>query len=137
MTDKDIDKFLEDNQELMDRLAELEKREELDKLDHLAAEKIMGWFLTDYGAWVTVTRSTTNKGDDIFHHYKVDYQPTRNIAQAWELLEKLGLNRYRLYKHSKDFQLVIQTKSDFFEAQAETASLAITKACLKAVGVDV
>lgn len=70
-----------------------------------------------------------------------DYSCTRNIAQAWELLDKFSTCRwsvclgyqepYEFYQCSIDMGIF-----DRVVTLSEIAPLAITKACLKAVGVE-
>ena len=61
--------------------------EQLTTVDRLIAEKVMGWTANElnnelYGEiWQTGPRTADEK---------VCWMPTRNIAQAWEVLEKSG-----------------------------------------------
>jgi hypothetical protein len=80
------------------------------------------------------------------HHDKVPWMPTRNIAQAWELLEKFpAFQLFRRYPEVKSrHECVLYTAEDPNTAQkeslhiceADTAPLAIVKACLKAKGIE-
>ncbi len=116
---------------------------DLDALDRMAAEKIMGWIFakSPYGTW-----------DDFysFGGYKVvakDWQPTRRIEQAFEMLEKFYDYSPLIAKSRKtgleivdivpSWICILSLKGMDIEMAAETASLAITLACLKAVGVNI
>lgn len=113
---------------------------ELDQLDRRAAVEVMGWVISkgkyykpdniddiDYCEG-HVDRPNYNSG---FDHW----QPTRNITQAWELLEKFD-KKYRDVVwdngRSKWACFISNPDNQLHEAQAETAPLAITLACLKA-----
>ncbi len=120
-------------------------------LDRLAATKIMGWkwseslfiWLNLDGTYVIAPK--TNKGP---------WQPTRNIAQAWELLEKFP--HFDIEKETQKDGVVYYAASvsypcrcnelhhdghyvdlDMQEAEAPTAAEAIVRACLKAKGAEV
>lgn len=112
---------------------------ELDRLDRLAAEKVMGWLWVpdaiNYqgGAW-----RTTN------WHYRESWQPTRRIEQAWECLEKLGSKWWKVeYVDISDSPtpnysclILINPYLNIIEF-ADTAAEAIVRACLKAKGIEV
>lgn len=117
---------------------------ELDELDRQTAEKIMGWQLgsrqlpqsTVFGnAWLTPF-----PGSEDFYFIK-DWKPTRNIAQAFEVLEKEAQKHHSfLIQISSGKWRVCMKKfgsrpGDFIELQADSAPLAITRACLAAAGV--
>lgn len=121
--------------------------EDLDKLDRLAAEKIMGWTAEDEEgglSWTFKERATgyyVNKDDDWKWDGWEHWSPTRNIAQAWELLEKFP--SYQIFcrfgalpKH----ECVVYTSEDQplqgVIPSAETAPLSIVKACLRAKGIE-
>lgn len=132
---------------------------DLDKLDRQAAELIMGWSIKvhqqgnrSWEEWVRngVPQMLVAK-DILIGEILVNYwQPTRNISQAFELLEKtrgcdvmvsrradpirdkLGLEwvcQLCWNRGSIDFKLIHE--------EAETAPLAITLACLKSCGVEI
>ena len=104
---------------------------DLDKIDRLAAEKVMGWVY-----------SNGHAGDESMECWPY-WQPTRNIAQAWECLEKF------VPKH--DFSVEFQSNYGVDDATgwsvaidgvstvqfAETAPLAIVLACLRAKNIEV
>lgn len=97
---------------------------ELDKLDKLAGAHIMGFpngFVSrffersdEHGPW----------------------QPTRNIAQAWKLLDKINDTEFELLRCFYTDASKTYWEAGFFNLdiydRSETAPLAITKACLKA-----
>lgn len=95
--------------------------EELDKLDRLAAEKIMGWRLNgeiETSSWV---------GGPVELHVGL-WWPTRNIAQAWQLISRLYHLAIRIHNTTGGWCAVVG-----FEMEVEqTAPLAIVKACLRA-----
>ena len=96
----------------------------LDELDRLAAEKVMD----NYGLLL--------RSDKI-------WQPTRNIAQAWECLEsciqsELGKPNVWL-RESGTWTcrfMAWNTLQDLAEADGQSAPEAIVRACLKAKGVE-
>lgn len=121
----------------------------LDEIDALAAEKIMGWhsktikcrnslhkdFLKDYRVW-------KDNDDDYFIMDEHDYAPTRNIEQAWMLLEKMdceytidgATNRTTGEKYVEfAFRVRIDDVNVTF---APTAPECITRACLAAAGIE-
>lgn len=61
---------------------------ELDELDRLAAEKVMGWNIED-GAWVTILRTASQPMPSQFHYHWHEWTPTDDIAQAWLLWQRL------------------------------------------------
>lgn len=112
-----------------------------DELDRLAAEKIMGWkgiYLNEFGsAWILPSSSP----GCVFKE-REDWQPTRNIAQAWDLLEKfkhwsLCTGLHEDTQHTVFCGIGKDIGHITWEAKAETAPLAIVKACLKAKGIEV
>lgn len=110
----------------------------LDELDRLAAEKIMGWTYTE-----TFNLAGVEVGPGIIEKNNPAYcwQPTRNIAQAWELLEKFPAMQFFMRNPgvSPRFECILYRhpeENSVFINEAETASLAIVKACLKAKGIS-
>lgn len=106
---------------------------ELDKLDRLVAEKVMGW-----------DRVGTFQYRDKMRIYTVDgtqWSPTRNIADAWKLIEKrmITLESGGRVFGDPDYRAGVASDGlpGFFYAEAETAPLAITLAALRAKGVEV
>jgi hypothetical protein len=68
----------------------------------------------------------------------VNWQPTRNIAQAWECLQKLGYE-YKLYSTNGSHGCVVWPFAADYDyiSEADSAAEAIVRACLRAKGVDV
>ncbi len=112
--------------------------EDLDRLDRLAAEIIMGYKPNNFGH---VAYGLKVKGQyEIFYGDSSDYfEPTRNISQAWELLEKFKDVTY-YYPHiwfgGKYWHAYVD-KNILWAAEEKTAPLAIVKACLLAKGVEI
>lgn len=97
--------------------------EELDKLDQLAAVKIMGWALDEYMMYCSKSSNEPVNS----HPY---WRPTRDIRQAWEVLEKFDSYSIIKLSCSKKVSVMISAAADGI---AETAPHAIVLACLKAV----
>lgn len=105
---------------------------ELDALDKQAAEKIMGYKLVGNlyhidGKVMFARKLQTSV-----------WRPTRNISQAWELLEKAA-KHFAVIVWETDpvlYRCAIGTPREHrinIDSTAETAPLAITLACLEAV----
>lgn len=118
-----------------------------EELNRLCATEIMGWCL-EGGAWVEVIRSTIMIGGSIFKVYEHEWSPTKNIAQAWQLLEKLDRRYFvrknigyfyngTIYKNLYNVGIARESNRGDEITGEETAPLAITKACLKAKGVNI
>lgn len=113
----------------------------LDDLDRLAAEKVMGW---------QIVKAHTQHDDGFYYmggkpsvievydkpKIKVEnWQPTRNIAQAWECLEKMEGSYNVTWNHlHNEWFCSLWDKSH--TATASTAPEAIVRAVLKAKGVS-
>lgn len=124
----------------------------LDELDKFAAEKIMGFEILSHSPkekhFYVYQDSRllylTGEGCEEYRGLGQGWQPTRNIAQAWELLEKFckdndwawSLNML-INNHT---ECTLQKFSEKYypdtQIQAETAPEAITRACLLASGVE-
>jgi hypothetical protein len=90
---------------------------ELDRLDALCAEGIMGWDLS-------------KRTIDLF------WQPTRNISQAFEVLEKFKHFRINSTVSGPIEAVIFDEDWKLIQNScASTAPLAIVKACLKAKGL--
>ena len=103
----------------------------LDEMDKLAAEKVMGWrSMGSHYASGPMTRDRV--------HRKDTWQPTSNIAQAFELLEKINY-AYQIFSYNDDLiEVLIYAPQGLIAGESKkVVAEAITKACLKAVGVDV
>lgn len=114
--------------------------DDLDRLDRLAATEIMGWSNIN-DLWM---QNVNNKWEPMYQGHS-GWQPTRNIAQAWELLEKINKNfavtRFYEKNNLSDLNIVYGAKvflefgHDVEYSKAETAELAIVLACLQAKGI--
>lgn len=111
--------------------------EELDKLDRLAAE-VMGWELIMFtdGRWTGKVIKNNPNGSDVF-----DWKPTRDIANAWQCLEKT-IERNPIFS----MEIREQWRCEFYDPEeckfyaegfALMAPEAIVRACLKAKGVEI
>jgi hypothetical protein len=119
----------------------------LDELDKLAATEVMGWYAGNCGPDVFYFDSPDNYDDideALYHVHKVyhqsgfdHWQPTRNIAQAWEMLDKFPEFRIDQEEGPKYLNVIIWDKGEMYYGTADTAPLAIVRACLKAKGVSV
>lgn len=96
---------------------------ELDRLDRLAAETII------------CIHDKVTAGAALQEFYD-HWQPTRNISQAWQCLEKFDEIGWNVSFGYSGYKAVIMT-DNWIEESAETAPRAIVKACLKARGVTV
>lgn len=91
----------------------------------------MGWSFD--GSWFYPTKYS---GKAL---YNIDeWHPTRNIAQAWELLEKVKENLPEISYESGNWYCGFEFQTYKHTGQmAPTAPEAITRACLKAGGVEI
>lgn len=117
----------------------------LDDLDKICAEKILGWSLI-----------TPNDSRLPLYYKDFDgewpqvgqYQPTRNIAQAWDLAEKfdffnLWYDKTNTLLHEAfggKWECTVVPHRDLNDKRmyeyADTAPLAIVRACLRAKGIE-
>lgn len=111
----------------------------LDELDRLCALKVMGW--REYPGIPTKWEQPHNPLNGSYRQMDKDlWQPTRNISQAFELIEHskmwdISFKLERCFDDENYYNCSLLPMVDA-NVNAETASLAITKACLKAVGVE-
>jgi hypothetical protein len=109
-----------------------------DELDKLAATEVMGfvWSKIRIGDTDTEIHGYCLPGEERkkLHHR---WQPTRNIAQAWEMLDKFPEFRIDQEEGPKYLNVIIWDKGEMYYGTADTAPLAIVRACLKAKGVSV
>jgi hypothetical protein len=114
----------------------------LREIDRLVATKVMGWKIyadsAGYKFW------SINEDDRSRIIYSVtSFEPTKDIADAWQVVEKLIDEGYdiNVYNHNKEFNVEINIEEDdkhlWFYGEADSAPLAICLAALKAVGVEV
>lgn len=109
------------------------KTSDLDELDKLAAEKIMGWYYREeYKRFEYQPR-----GDATTPCSPKDWKPTRNIAQAWQCFERFEERTIRSVKNRYEAYVSIPVDGmhEGFYGQGGTAAEAIVRACLKAKGV--
>lgn len=119
-----------------------EKKMTLDELDRLAAEKIMGWVLYNGGG---CSMEGTYKEGSEYRLNRDQWQPTRNIAQAWQCLEKfipdfeitIESNREDSQDPSSPMKWQLLFRRHYFTdgfngPVASTICEAIVRACLKA-----
>jgi hypothetical protein len=117
----------------------------LDELDMLAAIHVMGWELKMPSRVYVIRRESNlpaidtgkmfNKGP-----HQNRWKPTRNIAQAWEVIEKLQPFAFGLLYEKLDLQWYCEIEYPALKVsntEAETAPLAICMAALKAKGIDI
>jgi len=118
---------------------------DLQKIDSLVAEKVMGWKLNKMGGfyyWVD------EKGNDKAR--ASTWQPTLCMSDAWQVVEKLEVisnsfyigykvdkNGKKIYRAFFQKEHPITTIIHTYEADAETAPLAICLAALKTVGIEI
>ncbi len=121
-------------------MMDIDKLEASPELDALVAEKVMGWKLgklfpssesqywIDSGGEPTLYRTLNCKDREI-----TIFQPSLDIACAWEVVEKLEMI---VGPGGEGWQAMEQYDLDApgFHATAPSAPLAICRAALKAVG---
>lgn len=114
---------------------------QLDRIDALVAEKVMGWkWHNRLLCWVLGGVATLSETRS-----KRDYQPTRSIANAWEVVEHFGVLPVSIDNCWRDvggervsgWTCEITSHECTGEATASTAPLAICLAALRALGIDV
>jgi Phage ABA sandwich domain len=108
----------------------------LREIDRLVAEKVMGWKIKkviEDGCYLYDEWDTGDKGIPV-----EKFRPTLNITDAWQVVEKLtyGKTDLETYFELQLFYIHYYAKFGKHEAKAETATLAICLAALKAVGVE-
>ncbi len=107
-------------------------RMDLRKIDSLIAEKVMGWKLEEgdtFDYWVF--EKDGRKGSIIDRIWK----PTKDIADAWEVVEKI--RPLGLFKLTESIEGSWWAEIQEYRVYNESAPLAICLAALKAVGVEV
>jgi Phage ABA sandwich domain len=92
------------------------------ELDKLAAEKVMGWPADPLGG-VPVR----------------DWEPTRELSDAWMLVEKMGalgwyFGIYNFHVEGQSWRVEIMKGSAHYQREDESIARAITLAALRAVG---
>lgn len=101
------------------------------EIDILVAEKVMGWKkganfgVLDNGYGVKF----------VVHDTLGEFSPTLRIEDAWQVVEK-----FRTFdmSHVHDaFYVTVMRKGNEYTAEGATAQMAICKAALKAVGIEI
>ena len=104
--------------------------DELTKIDDAVAEHVMRWQRRVY-YW------DRPKGEG--NHYMLwckNWQPTRNIAQAWQVVEKIEAKKWGVFvsTKAKGWFCSIREPGRSHQGDADTAAMAICLCALKAVG---
>lgn len=105
----------------------------LDELDKLAAEKVMGWEINEHPK----NAYPAYWGRDTSARWITDWQPTRNISQAWECLEKFKEFRIDQEEGPEFMNVIIWFNGDMHYGYGDGIPEAIVRACLAAKGVEV
>lgn len=114
------------------------------EIDALVAEKVMGWQKSTIhkGFWVTLQEDGCE-----FHHAAIaEWNPQKNIAFAWRVVEKwdeLGWH-WEIASGKSNIHVVVLTDNDDLPSTygylhrgiAPTAPLAICLAALEACGIE-
>jgi hypothetical protein len=107
------------------------------ELDSIVAEKVMGWKWNAESAWLGDSKWSRTHGDpwSFLPHYSTD------IADAWAVVEKLregnDVELKTLYWGKKTDWWVRLNSGFDVNTFAETAPMAICKAAILAVGVEI
>ena len=107
--------------------------DELTKIDDAVAEHVMRWQRRVY-YW------DRPKGEG--NHYMLwckNWQPTRNIAQAWQLVTKFESENYDvlLGTFGTRWRCIFESEERGYTGYGETAMMAIATCALKAAGVEI
>ncbi len=107
----------------------------LDELDQLAAEHVMEWEVI----LELMPEEQTHYFFNGFEYKTQDWQPTRNIAQAWELIAKLATEEWKstIYAGHQKQSCVIFKYSESFHEYGETIEESIVRACLLSKGIEI
>lgn len=110
----------------------------LDELDRLAAEKVMGMVWSSIKINASIFEGWSEPGRE-YQRLHTPWQPTRNIEQAWECLEKLSAEGWKatIYDGDQAKSCVVFKYADSFHEYGKLAPEAIVRACLKAKGVEI
>jgi len=113
-------------------------------IDREVAEKVMGWVttITNHRAGLHMRRSEGVYNDDSgkFVCYKLSFTPSTNIAQAFEVVEKMQKGGWKFFSIEVDdlynggmWKAVFYTPPNPFIEYADTPATAICLAALKAI----
>jgi len=114
------------------------------ELDALVAKEAMGWTLSENrdnwldseGRWVAHAEDFLCGGNDGM----LRFAPSAYIRDAWQVVKKLDLLANKILTKNEDGKYIVCDISyfgewpDFYEGASESASAAICRAALKAVG---
>ncbi len=112
------------------------------EIDRLIAEKVMEWEVIEYK-----NINTTVIDDGEFPYEIEEFKPSKDMADAWEVVEKL--RKFRAFSihdaWDEEDNLIYSARFLYadgahvieYQAYDKTAPLAICKAALKSVGVEV
>lgn len=115
------------------------------EMDALVAEKVMGLVLTcpvdarcDHSVGTNRDGTSAKRNFCRWPDGKEHWIPfySTDIADAWQVVEKLKANGNNVWVEWAGTVWVCGTTSVFPDIEADTATLAICKAALKAVGVE-
>ncbi|NYV66151.1 hypothetical protein HYI36_12835 [Bacillus sp. Gen3] len=100
------------------------------EIDKLVAEKVMGWKVIEgKGIMKPIGRSFWRQVDDFY--------PSINMESAWQVVEKLDFD-VKVTKHKdSSYQCHVFIPDNIQMVFDKTAPLAICKAALHAVGIEV
>ncbi|MEK5176902.1 hypothetical protein NST63_27545 [Heyndrickxia sp. FSL W8-0496] len=107
------------------------------EIDKLVAEKVMGWYsCTDANGnkwWAPSAEEFP-----IWLKPQKGFEPSTNIKDAWLVVEKLDFDvKVTKYENSAGYQCHVFIPSNVQMVFDKTAPLAICKAALHAVGIEV
>lgn len=101
------------------------------EINKLIAEKVMGWQVVEYENIGLVEVETE---DEMF--YLHEFQPSTNIKDAWEVIEKLQVDWvWEMKMHNSANEVDVQIGRWY--ATNKSVPLAICLAALKLVGEDI
>lgn len=106
------------------------------ELDALIAEKVMGWKKGELN-WTIDESWIDSKGS---YKWVGKFSPSTNISDAYQVVEKLLKDKLvfiDLLICSYSCKATISTPDGNYEAEAETAPLAICIASLRTKGIDI
>ena len=111
---------------------------ELDRLDRLAAEKVMQYELIRDGEVYSWKIGRDELYGQSYILKQEHWRPTRNVSQAWECLEKLNFFQVSVLHDCGGYICALQeSPASLISAFCNTAPEAIVRACLRAKEVEV
>jgi hypothetical protein len=111
--------------------------EQLDNeaIDDAIATKVMGWYEETFEAYGNMVTAYYGNGQK--QREKWAWQPTRQIGDAWKVLEKFERDGHDIFLRTEPpgwMCLIAADDNKDFTGYGETAMLAICRCALKAVG---